>query len=696
MMADQKSSLRLINKLDNDLVKKICAGEAIHRPLNVVKELIENSLDAGSTMITVTLKDGGLDQIQIQDNGCGINKEDLKIVCDRFTTSKLKSLDDFNSLSTFGFRGEALASIAVAAQVTIISKTADSICAYKAEYVDGHLKNSSAPIVPIAANDGTMIQVDNLFYNMPTRKAALSSENQEYNFVQDLIVRYSLIFSGKCGFIFKKYNENSHVVNTKSSATLFQNIDQIFGKKISSNLLSFDIENEKLEFKIHGYFTKQNISLKQFTFILAINSRLVECETLKKSIKDLYKEFLMTDGHPFVIIWIEINPKNIDVNIHPNKNEVCFLHDDEIISKIIEFIREKLENKLDNDMIKNTSSTNMDISFIRNQTNDKKPIDNENSAGTSKISTLKLKLSDAAKQTNSPSQTIDNYQKSSQTLPVDEKCEDVPVKEIETLPRPASKPKSSNPNRICRIDSTIQRIQSYLQQEVSELGPRRRRRIELTSLDKLMKDLSSTIDLNLVEMLNESIYVGCLDENFLLIQHELDLIMLNMPKLNRELFYQIYLMGFVNAPDMDPDVSTATIETMVKTIVCKKEMLDDYFSIRINKDDATIESLPVMIAKYEPNYIYLPEFIHGLATNIDWNHEKECFGTLGQELAKFYSYAPSISNTNDAEFRVWSDLVETQIYPRYKKLLSPTNQLSDGAIYVIANVTELYKVFERC
>ena len=146
----------------------------------------------------------------------------------------------------------------------------------------------------------------------------------------------------------------------------------------------------------------------------------------------------------------------------------------------IEFIREKLENKLDNDMIKNTSSTNMDISFIRNQTNDKKPIDNENSAGTSKISTLKLKLSDAAKQTNSPSQTIDNYQKSSQTLPVDEKCEDVPVKEIETLPRPASKPKSSNPNRICRIDSTIQRIQSYLQQEVSELGPRRRRRIELT------------------------------------------------------------------------------------------------------------------------------------------------------------------------------------------------------------------------
>ncbi|KAH9419950.1 DNA mismatch repair protein [Dermatophagoides pteronyssinus] len=693
-MDNQKSSLRVINKLNDDIVRKICAGEVIHRPLNVVKELVENSLDAGATMITITLKNGGLDLIQIQDNGCGINKEDLRIVCDRFTTSKLKSLDDFNSLSTFGFRGEALASVAVVAQVTII--------------------------IPIAANDGTLIQVDNIFYNMPTRKAALSSENQEYNFVQDLIVRYSLIFSEKCGFIFKKYDENSHVLNTKPSATLFQNIDQIFGKKISSNLISMDIDDEKMEFKVHGYFTKQNISLKRFTFILAINSRLVECEPLKKSIKDLYKEFLMTDGHPFVIIWIEINPKNIDVNIHPNKNEVCFLHDNEIISKIIEFIRGKLENKPENDVIKNTSGAHMDISFVRSQNidNGRKQVDNVELADTSKISTWSIKSLDQSKKSNFPSERIDNSQQSSQMLPIDNKCEDIPVKDIETLPRPVSKPKSSKPNRICRIDSAIQRMQSYLQREVSEHGSRRRRRIELTSLDKLMKDFRETIDLDLVEMLAESTYVGCLDENFLLIQHELDLIMLNMPNLNRELFYQIYLIEFgnfdyfrfkqplsirtllstyleVNPPSIDTDC-TAAIEKMVQTLISKYEMLDDYFSIRINKDDATIESLPVMIAKYEPNYIYLPEFIHGLATNVDWKQEKNCFKTLGQELARFYSYAPSLSNKNDVEFRAWSDLVETQIYSRYKKLLSPTKSLSEGTIYVIANVTELYKVFERC
>ncbi|OTF69706.1 hypothetical protein BLA29_011481, partial [Euroglyphus maynei] len=131
-------------------------------------------------------------------------------------------------------------------------------------------------------------------------------------------------------------------------------------------------------------------------------------------------------------------------------------------------------------------------------------------------------------------------------LPIDEKCEDIPEKYIETLPRPIPKPKSSKPNRICRNDSAIQRMRSYLQQEASENGSRRRRRIELTSLNKLMEDLSTTIDLDLVEMLTESIYVGCLDENFLLIQHELDLIMLNMPNLNQELFYQIYLIEFGN------------------------------------------------------------------------------------------------------------------------------------------------------
>lgn len=161
-----------IRALDPQLVNRIAAGEIIQRPFNALKELIENCLDAGSTSINIQVKEGGLKLIQIQDNGCGIDKDDLKIVCERFTTSKLKEFDDLKTINTFGFRGEALASISHVSRLTIVSRTHKSPCAYKAQYADGKLLNDS--IKPCAsAFVGTQITVEDLFYNSTIRRNAL-------------------------------------------------------------------------------------------------------------------------------------------------------------------------------------------------------------------------------------------------------------------------------------------------------------------------------------------------------------------------------------------------------------------------------------------------------------------------------------------------------------------------------------------
>lgn len=246
----------------------------------------------------------------------------MPIACIRHTTSKLNTFEDLRSLGTFGFRGEALASISTVAHVTIVSKVPQSVCGYKAEYVEGSLKAHSS-ITPVGANIGTTITVENLFYNMPTRKAALKSETAECNLVQDLIARYSILYSSKCGFILKKFGDNTHLVNTSSTSTLLDNINNLYRQNISNHLISFKLRNDKLSFKAEGFFSNADLNLKTFQFLLFINYRLVDCAPLKKAVKDIYQQNLMKGGNPFVLLILQIDPRNIDVNVHPTKAEVC-------------------------------------------------------------------------------------------------------------------------------------------------------------------------------------------------------------------------------------------------------------------------------------------------------------------------------------------------------------------------------------
>ena len=334
-----------IKKLDEAVVNRIAAGEVIQRPANALKEMIENSLDAKASSITVTVKSGGLKLLQIQDNGCGIRKEDMGIVCERFTTSKLTKFEDLSSIATYGFRGEALASISHVAHVTITTRTGESNCAFKASYSDGKLVPArpglSADPKPCAGNKGTQITVEDLFYNVSTRRKALKSSGEEFAKIADVVSKYAIHNSG-VAFTLKKQGENKADVRTTNGASILDNIRTIYGASVARELLEVSCDNQKYAFKMHGYISNANYSVKKLQFLFFINHRLVDSSALRKAIETLYEAYIPKSSHPFVYISLEIAPRNVDVNVHPTKHEVHFLHEDSIIEAIQKAFEEKL------------------------------------------------------------------------------------------------------------------------------------------------------------------------------------------------------------------------------------------------------------------------------------------------------------------------------------------------------------------
>lgn len=299
-------------------------------------------MDAQSTNIQVIVKSGGLKLLQIQDNGTGIRKEDLEIVCERFTTSKLEKFDDLSAIVTYGFRGEALASISHVAHLSIQTKTADSVCGYKASYVDGKLKDKP---VPVAGNQGTIITVEELFHNVPQRKNALKAPNEEFQRIYEVVSKYA-IHNANVAFLLKKHGDKNSI-RTSGNSDREENIRLIYGQTVTSDLVSVEIDDADLRFKLTASITTANYdSAKRGIFLLFINNRLVESQNLKSALDSIYATILPRGMHPFVYISLLLEPSNVDVNVHPTKHEVHFLHEEAIIAKIKAEVEKKLlQNK---------------------------------------------------------------------------------------------------------------------------------------------------------------------------------------------------------------------------------------------------------------------------------------------------------------------------------------------------------------
>nr|WP_147661342.1 DNA mismatch repair endonuclease MutL [Candidatus Prometheoarchaeum syntrophicum]QEE14387.1 DNA mismatch repair protein [Candidatus Prometheoarchaeum syntrophicum] len=307
---------------------KIAAGEVIERPASVVKELLENALDAEADQIFITIENAGKNLIQIQDNGKGINEDDMEIAFQSHTSSKIKSADELDNLHTLGFRGEALASIAAISQIEIISHPAHQDYGKKLEIFEGKIKNNEQCGAPV----GTTIKVANLFFNLPVRKKFMRSNRVELGHITDVLTRYSLAYP-KVHF---KLIHNSIVI-INSPAWSDQNnvegknnldpykyaIQTIYGKNVSSNLIPIHFNDGNI--KLNGFIGSPEISRSDKSAAsLFVNKRLVTNNKISQLIINSYKDYLMRNRFPFYIIYIDVPPNKVDFNIHPSKKTVKF------------------------------------------------------------------------------------------------------------------------------------------------------------------------------------------------------------------------------------------------------------------------------------------------------------------------------------------------------------------------------------
>lgn len=305
-----------IEVLDQQTIDKIAAGEVIERPASVVKELVENAIDAKATAITVEIKEGGISFIRITDNGWGIQKEQVPLAFLRHSTSKIRSVEDLLTVSSLGFRGEALSSIAAVSQVELITKTADGISGVR--YVIEGSKEKT--LEEIGAPDGTTFLVRNLFYNTPARRKFLKTPQTEAGYIGDLMEKLAMSHPE---ISFKFINNNQVKLHTSGNSNLKEIIYHIYGRDIAANLLEIQGENEF--FSVQGFIGKPLISRGNRNYEnYFINGRYVKSKLIAKSIEEGYKSFVMQHKYPFTVLHISINGQLLDVNVHPTKMELRF------------------------------------------------------------------------------------------------------------------------------------------------------------------------------------------------------------------------------------------------------------------------------------------------------------------------------------------------------------------------------------
>ncbi|XP_069776473.1 DNA mismatch repair protein Mlh1 isoform X2 [Narcine bancroftii] len=692
-----------IRRLEEAVVNRIAAGEVIQRPANAIKEMVENSLDAKSTNIQVILKDGGLKLIQIQDNGTGIRREDLEILCERFTTSKLQKFEDLASISTFGFRGEALASISHVAHVTVTTKTADGKCALRCSYCDGKLK---APPKPCAGNQGTQI-------------------------IQ---------------------GETVADVRTLPNASTLDNIRTIFGSAVSRELIEVSFEDPKFAFKMKGYISNANYSVRKCIFLLFINHRLVESSALRKAIEAVYAAYLPKNTHPFLYLSLEILPQNVDVNVHPTKHEVHFLHEDSIIESVQRYVESMLLGA-------NSSRTYFTQTLLPGAAITSSDIVKPLAAGSSSVvrdpgdkpSARQLVRTDAREQ------KIDAFvqaaNKPAGVLPVLPaaglpRCQDSEMLDTSDFEIPpgteagnsaqvgeqCSPPCGEGPSRKrLRVDSPSDGNEEDSGHNMTAAHLPKRRIINLTSILSLREEIDNQNHTGLQDMLQNHVFIGCVNPQWALVQYQTKLYLINSTKLSQELFYQILIYDFGNfgvlrlsnpAPlyelamlALDSPESGWTeedgpkeglAEYIVDFLKTKAEMLQDYFSLSID-EEGNLTGLPLLLENYVPALEGLPMFILRLATEVNWDEEKECFGTLSKECSQLYSIRKDYTLSDSlgslhlgqqeelGSDKSWKWTVEHVLAKAFRTLLLPPKLFAEnGFILQLANLPDLYKVFERC
>lgn len=327
--------------LDELTINKIAAGEVIERPASVVKELVENSIDAGATNITVEIQNGGISKIRIIDNGSGMSKDDLEFAFERHATSKIRKAADLENVKSMGFRGEALASIAAIAHVELVSKTEDDNIGHKIVVEGGKILE----IEDSASQKGTTITVSNLFFNTPVRYKFLKKDFTEAGYIEDAVTRIAI---ANPNIAIKLINGNKTIIQTNGNGDLKTVIYTIYGKEIAEGLLEVNYEYEGI--KVTGAIGKPEIARNNRSYqMFFVNKRYIKDKTLSAGVEQAFKGLIPIGKYGVVVLNIEIEPNKIDVNVHPTKLEIRFQEEQKVFKAIYHSVKDTL---LKGDLVK--------------------------------------------------------------------------------------------------------------------------------------------------------------------------------------------------------------------------------------------------------------------------------------------------------------------------------------------------------
>lgn len=326
-----------IHLLDQETINQIAAGEVVERPMAVVKELVENAIDAGANAITVEIRDGGKALIRITDNGCGIASEEIPLAFLPHTTSKIQDATDLLAVSSLGFRGEALASIAAVSQLEMVTKTRDALMGIRYVIEGGAEKTNES----VGCPEGTTFIVRNLFYNTPARLKFLKTSPTEAGYINTALERLALSHPE---IAFRFINQNQPKLTTAGNGNLKDVIYHIYGKEVAANLL--EIHTKEVFAQVDGFLGKPILSRGNRSYMnYFINGRYIRSTVIHRAIEEAYSQYTMQHRYPFTVLHLTIDPQYIDVNVHPQKMEIRFTREQEIFQSIYHAVAEGLKQK---------------------------------------------------------------------------------------------------------------------------------------------------------------------------------------------------------------------------------------------------------------------------------------------------------------------------------------------------------------
>ncbi|KAF7123256.1 hypothetical protein RHSIM_Rhsim12G0006000 [Rhododendron simsii] len=695
-----------IHRLDESVVNRIAAGEVIQRPVSAVKELVENSLDAGSTSVNVVVKDGGLKLIQVSDDGHGIRFEDLPILCERHTTSKLSKFEDLQSIQSMGFRGEALASMTYVGHVTVTTITKGQLHGYRVSYRDGVMEHEPKAC---AAVKGTQIMIENLFYNMTARRKTLQNSADDYPKIVDLLSRFA-IHHTNVSFSCRKHGAARADVHSVATASRLDAIRSVYGVSVARNLMTIEASDDDPSssvFKMDGFISNSNYIAKKITMVLFINGmcaysidvveltgRLVECSALKRAIEIVYTATLPKASKPFIYMSVVLPPEHVDVNVHPTKREVSLLNQEIIIEKVQSAVESKLRNSNESrtfqEQVLDPSPCSPMVIMKDSQT---KP----SASGTKsqKVPIHKMVRTDS----QDPAGRLHAYLQVNPSSLQEKSASLTSVRLLELLVADNTALAWILHSRRSNISLSKllsygggQRLAAYIDWTLilhftlgidytsvrenivglvrSSIRQRRnpKETADLTSIQQLIDDIDNSSHSALLDILRHCTYIGMADNVFALLQYNTHLYLANVVNLSKELMYQQVLRRFAHfnaiqlsepAPlselillalkeeDLDPECSekdqlNEKIAEMNTEMLKQKAEMLEEYFGIYVDSQGKLSRLPVILDQYTPDMDRVPEFVLCLGNDVDWDEEKSCFQTIAAALGNFYAMHPPL------------------------------------------------------